>query len=349
MIIDSAAIKLHGKHQQQQQTKRTESLEFWANRPADPSAKPVADKLDLNAVASKAPAAQSRQMDLGKQLDALDSLTLQIIRRMVKAMTGHDFKLFSPEELRTEAEQVSYLEPQKPPATPSNTHGATGMGLVYERSVSYSETETTTFNAEGSITTKDGQSIAFSVSLNMSRSFYMESNTSIRLGDAAKKTDPLVINFDGNAAELSSTRFEFDIDANGSLDQIAILKPGSGLLALDKNQDGVINDGSELFGPRSGDGFAELAAYDDDGNHFIDEGDAIYQQLRIWQRLEDGSQKLVALGDKTIGITIYLGHVSTPFQLKAADNASLGEIASSGVYLTEDGSVGTVQQINFTA
>ncbi|MGZ4960295.1 MAG: hypothetical protein ACXV7J_13660 [Methylomonas sp.] len=348
MIIDSAAIKLHSQHQQQQQTKRTESLEFWANRPAEQSpAKPAADKLDLSAAAAKAPAVRSRQVDMGKQLNASDNLILQIIRRMVKAITGHDFKLFSPEELQADAEQIRYLEPQQPPAPPA-TQDTSGMGLVYQRSMSYAESETTTFSAEGSVTTKDGKKLDFSVSLNMSRSFYMESNTSIRLGEAAKKTDPLVINFDGNAAELSNTHFEFDIDANGSPEQMAILKPGSGLLALDKNRDGVINDGSELFGPGTGDGFSELAAYDDDGNQFIDEGDAIYQQLRIWQRFEDGSQKLLALGDKNIG-AIYLGHVSTPFQLKTADNASLGEVVSSGVYLKEDGSAGTLQQINFTA
>lgn len=347
MIIDSAAITLHSQHIQQLQIKHTEVLEFWANRLAEPPAKPVADRLDLSEAAGKTPAIQSRQMNLDKQLDAYDNLALQIVRRMVKAVTGHDFKLFSPEELRVMAEQVRFLDPQPPPAA-SITQDATGMGLVYERTMSFSESEATTFKAEGSITTRDGKSIAFSVLLGMSRSFHMESNLNIRAGDAAK-TDPLVINFDGNAAELGSTHFEFDIDANGSLDQIAVLEPGSGMLALDKNQDDVINDGSELFGPKTGDGFKELAAYDDDKNQFIDEADAIYHQLRIWQRFADGSQKLVALGDKSIGATIYLGHVSTPFQLKTADNTSLGEVASSGIYLTETGSVGSVQQINFTA
>jgi len=343
--VDSAAIKLQGQHQQQQQTKRSESLEFWRNRPAEPPAKAVvADKLDLSA-AAKTPAPQSRQMDLDKRLDSYQSLTLQIIRRMFKEMTGLDFKLFSPEALQAQADQVSYQEPQQPPAQ-ADTQNTTGTGLVYQQSMSYSESETTTFSAEGSITTKDGKNIDFSVSLSMSRTFYTESNLSIRAGDAAK-TDPLVINFDGNAAELSSTRFQFDIDANGSLDQIATLKSGSGMLALDKNQDGVINDGSELFGPKTGNGFKELAAYDDDKNQFIDEADAIYNKLRIWQRHEDGSQQLMALGDKNIG-AIYLGHTSTPFQLKTEDNASLGEVADSGVYLKEQGGAGSVQQINFT-
>ena len=203
------------------------------------------------------------------------------------------------------------------------------------------------FSATGSIETQDGKSIAFSVSLNMSREFRMETNLSFRAGDPEKKVDPLVINFDGNAAELSQTRFAFDIDANGTTEQIATLKPGSGFLALDNNQDGVINNGSELFGPNSGNGFAELAKYDSDSNGFIDEADPIYDRLRIWQRHEDGSQQLIALGDKNIG-AIYLGHATTPFQLRTADNRSLGEITDTGVYLTENGKTGTIQQINFS-
>lgn len=344
MIIDKATIKLHGQTRQQQQTQSAERLEMWVNRRTETPAKAASDIMDISDVA-KTPAAESRHLDLDKRLDAFQNLTYQIIKRVFKAITGRDFKLFSPEELKAQAEDVSYQEPLQAPLA-SEGPGSSGSGLVYQRSVSYSESQTMTFNAEGSITTKDGQNINFSVSLNMSRSFYAESNLEIRAGDAAK-IDPLVINFDGNAAELSSTHFQFDIDANGSLDQIALLKPGSGMLALDKNQDGTINDGSELFGPKSGNGFADLAAYDEDSNQFIDEGDTIYQQLRVWQRYEDGSEQLLALGDKKIG-AIFLGHITTPFQLKSSDNTSLGEVASSGVYLKEDGTAGSVQQINFT-
>jgi hypothetical protein len=48
-----------------------------------------------------------------------------------------------------------------------------------------------------------------------------------------------------------------------------------------KIKDGRVNDGRELFGPRTGDGFAELAAYDDDGNNWIDENDGIHDNLSI--------------------------------------------------------------------
>ncbi|MFQ8776527.1 MAG: hypothetical protein ACLR78_02345 [Roseburia sp.] len=74
--------------------------------------------------------------------------------------------------------------------------------------------------------------------------------------------DPLVINLDSNIANVSDQKFYFDIDADGSDDSISMLNSGSGYLALDRNGDGIINDGSELFGTQSGNGFADLAAYD---------------------------------------------------------------------------------------
>lgn len=163
-----------------------------------------------------------------------------------------------------------------------------------------------------------------------------------------KKIDPLVINFDGKGAQLSQTCFTFDLDNNGTAEQLASLRPGSGFLALDRNGDGSINNGSELFGPATNQGFAELARFDEDGNHFIDEADSVYHKLRIWSFNEDGSQQLVALGDKNIG-AIFLGHITSPLQIKDDSNNSLGEVASSGVYLTEEGKVGVIQQINLTA
>jgi len=342
MIIDNAAVKMQSDHHQQQRIRREETFEITRNRPelkVEPSNK---DHLKLSK-AGKAIGTQKNKVDLDRQPGAIHSLTMQIVRRMVKEITGQELNVFSPDELQGKVDEVTYQEPIQAPTRATDNSD----GLIYQRSMSYFESETMSFNAEGNIATKDGRNIAFSVSLFMSRSFYVESNLSVRTGNEAK-TDPLVINFEGNAAELTTTHFEFDIDANGSLDQIAMLKSGSGMLALDKNQDGVINDGSELFGPRTGNGFDELAAYDEDNNQFIDEADSIYKQLRIWLRHGDGSQQLMALGEKNVG-AIYLGHLTTPFQLKDEINASLGEVASSGIYLTEQGSVGTIQQINFTA
>jgi hypothetical protein len=165
-----------------------------------------------------------------KPLDDNDSIKLLIVRQMVKAITGQDFKLYSPDELSGGAENTAIeitttLPPAKQPPS-------AGFGLVYEHHAIYQESESASFSAVGSIQTQDGQSIDISVKLKMSREFRLETNLAITAGDPEKKVDPLVINFGGNAVELSQTRFEFDIDANGTTEQIIILKPGSGLLAL---------------------------------------------------------------------------------------------------------------------
>lgn len=352
MIIETAAVKMQAGHQQQQRTERKESLAIWNSR-AESNRNTrresvLADKLQLSdAAMASASKTRKSELDPEAELSLGDSLKMLIIQRLFKELTGQDLQLFSPQELQAGGDVITLEQPAAEPVAQSRPEANTGPGLLYQQTQTYFESESTTFNAEGIINTKDGRSISFAVSLSMERSFYLETSTRLQIGEVPK-VDPLVINFDGNAAELATTSFQFDIDANGSLDQIAVLKSNSGMLALDKNQDGQVNDGSELFGAKTGNGFRELALYDEDQNNFIDEADSIYAKLRIWQRHADGSQQLIGLGEKNIG-AIYLGHVTTPFQLKAeADNQSLGEIASSGIYLQESGGVGTVQQINFT-
>jgi len=335
MIINSHSIQLASQHQLKEHSNETESLRIWKTNQQN---RPPLESASTN---SYQPSTKTQSVDSSYELSAVESLKLQLVKIMVKQFTGHDFKLFLADELESDIEAIEFQQP-----VPSQQRQNEDFGLVYQHTSTYSEQETTSFSARGKITTEDGKEINFSISLNMNRSFYTESNFTLRAG-AAEKIDPLVINFEGKAAELSSTHFEFDIDANGSLDQISILKPSSGFLALDKNNDGTINDGAELFGPQSGNGFSDLAAYDDDANGFIDEGDSIYDSLRIWQRYEDGSQQLFALADKNIG-AIYLGHTSTPYQLKTNENESLGEVSHSGIYISENGETGTVQQIDFT-
>ncbi len=157
--------------------------------------------------------------------------------------------------------------------------------------------------------------------------------------------DPLVINLDGNIADLSDQTFLFDIDGDGKEDEINRLGAGSGFLALDKNGDGIINDGSELFGTKSGNGFADLAAYDTDHNGFIDEGDEIWDKLKIWVMDENGNQQLYSLAEKGIG-AICLQNASTNYTLADDQNEAKGMVRRTGVFLYENGNVGTVQHVD---
>ncbi|WP_210394646.1 hypothetical protein [Motiliproteus sediminis] len=204
------------------------------------------------------------------------------------------------------------------------------------------EEECTRFCAGGSVTTRDGETLDFSLSLEMSRSY--EAITETRVRETVVFTDPLMVNFDGHAAELSDDKYAFDLDADGTAEWINFAGSHSALLALDQNGDGQINDGSELFGALSGNGFADLAAYDDDGNGFIDEADPIFEQLLLWRK-EAGEDQLESLSERNIG-AIYLGATETPFTLKDNNNQTLGQVRQSGIYLTENGDVGTLQQVD---
>ncbi|QFR49534.1 hypothetical protein FJR48_07220 [Sulfurimonas lithotrophica] len=157
--------------------------------------------------------------------------------------------------------------------------------------------------------------------------------------------DPLVLNFDGELPSLDSQKFSFDIDCDGESDQISVLSEGCGFLALDKNNNNSIDDGTELFGTQNGNGFYDLARYDDDNNGWIDENDSILDSLRIWRKT-DTEDELIGLGEIGIG-AIYLGYNEESFDLKTSNNEILGRIKSNGLFLNENGSSGIVSQIDF--
>ncbi len=207
------------------------------------------------------------------------------------------------------------------------------------------EEESTAFTSQGIVKTADGREISFGISVEMSRS-YMEKHDYLKQEIGYVFTDPLVINMDVDTAGVSDQKFYFDLDVNGEEEQISFLGEGSGFLALDKNGDGKINDGNELFGTKSGDGFKDLEEYDKDKNGWIDENDEIFNKLKIWTKDENGNDKLIDL--KTAGVgALYLGKVSTEFSLNQAENNQTNAvIRSTGIYLKENGEAGTLQHID---
>ena len=205
------------------------------------------------------------------------------------------------------------------------------------------EREQLRFSASGSVQTADGKTIDLKLGFAMS---YQQLQLSERITRESALKDPLVINLEKQFADLQDTRFEFDIDSDGTKDSLANLSQGSYFLSLDKNNNQEIDNGSELFGAQSGNGFAELAQYDEDGNSFIDEGDSIYAKLSVW-RPEKG---LMAIADVGVG-AIYLHPVETQFQNigNNSEGESQGVLRSSSIYLKEDGTAGTVQQLDLRA
>ena len=225
--------------------------------------------------------------------------------------------------------------------------GGAGIGGYSTNMLTYSETEETGFHASGRACTEDGRTIEFNINILMSRSYMEYMNVSIpTMADAL--CDPLVVNIGSDTADVRDQTFKFDLDADGTEDEISMLGKGSGFLALDKNGDGKINDGSELFGTKSGDGFGDLREYDSDGNGWIDENDDVFSKLKVWCKDENGKDILMDLKEADIG-AIFLGEQQTEFSLGGADGYRDGVIRSTGVFLREStGAAGTVQHVDLS-
>ena len=225
--------------------------------------------------------------------------------------------------------------------------GGAGIGGYSMNMLTYSETEETGFHANGRACTEDGRTIDFNINILMSRSYMEYMNVSIpTMADAL--CDPLVVNIGSDTADVRDQTFKFDLDADGTEDEISMLGKGSGFLALDKNGDGKINDGSELFGTKSGDGFGDLREYDSDGNGWIDENDDVFSKLKVWCKDENGKDILMDLKEADIG-AIFLGEQQTEFSLGGADGYRDGVIRSTGVFLRESTvAAGTVQHVDLS-
>lgn len=206
------------------------------------------------------------------------------------------------------------------------------------------ESEETAFSTTGKVVTADGRTIDFNMDIYMSREVasYYEETLSVQ----NVFLDPLVINLDSDIASVSDQKFYFDLDADGEKESISRLNSGSGYLALDKNGNGIIDDGSELFGTRSGDGFLDLSEYDVDGNGWIDEADPIFEKLLIWTQNEDGEDELYHLKDKGVG-ALCLQRIPTEHSLNSPlSNTTNAVLRSTGLFLYENGEVGSMQQLD---
>jgi len=373
MIVTASNLQLTGSHASLEYQRRHESLNAWRDGPdgrRQIQLESTSESLRLDASSTRLTLSQEAlrpPMDLpqapppavdvaapASEVDAraedIGELKVILLRLLVEHLTGRKVEVIDAGQLAASAADA------EPPAelseaaarlgsTPSPTAGSdrAGWGAMYSLEEVHYESEASRFTAQGIVHTADGKEIRLALELNMSREFASQTRLSVRAGDALK--DPLVINFNGNAAQLAQTTFQFDLDADGTADAMRFVAPGSGFIALDRNGDGRINDGRELFGAQSGNGFADLARYDDDGNGWIDQKDAVFDRLRVWTRDGDGKERLQGLLQQGVG-ALYLGNAETPFALKDGANALQGAVRASGLYLREDGGAGTLQQID---
>lgn len=113
------------------------------------------------------------------------------------------------------------------------------------------------------------------------------------MGDAERRTSPIVIDLDGDGVEtqtLSRDRY-FDHDANGMRESTAWAGADDGFLVRDIDGNGRIDNGREMFGTntllQSGqlakNGYEALKELDSNQDGLVNASDAAFSQLRIWR------------------------------------------------------------------
>jgi Ca2+-binding RTX toxin-like protein len=169
---------------------------------------------------------------------------------------------------------------------------------------------------------------------------------------AVLRKDPLTLDLDGDGLEttgISATNpILFDHDADGVKTATGWVIADDGFLVWDRNNNGNIDNGRELFGDATlksngqlaKDGFDALADLDSNADGKIDASDANFSQLRVWRDLnQDGitqNGELFTLAD--VGIAA--------IQLAKTANSVIlpngNQIADLGSFVRLDGSAGTV-------
>jgi Ca2+-binding RTX toxin-like protein len=139
-------------------------------------------------------------------------------------------------------------------------------------------------------------------------------------GARAPRIDPIVLDLDGDGIETLSVQngVHFDLDNNGFLEKSGWVKSDDGLLVLDRDGNGKIDAGKELFGDQTvlkngsvaESGFQALAEFDDNKDGKIDSNDSKYSELKVWRDLNQDGQSsqrelfsLQELGIKSISLT----------------------------------------------
>jgi hypothetical protein len=158
-----------------------------------------------------------------------------------------------------------------------------------------------------------------------------------------EQTDPLAFDLNGNGIETSGIKsgIEFDINGDGKKEQTSFISGGDAFLAYDKNGNGLIDNGKELFGDQNGakNGYEELAKYDDNKDGRIDKNDAIYSDLKLVSVGEDNKLKTSYLSEHNIE-SINLNYTNQHQAINYYDS-----IEQSSGFTRSDGSKGKTADI----
>ncbi len=242
MKIEKSTLDLSSSSAETTVIKTTQQLEIQTGTAQQNG--PLRMELDLGAVKGTK-LKEVKMFEIPEE----DKSKIRMLNKMLEAMTGKKMRFYIPEKyMTTESEAVGISRGTRMQF--GDAARSMGWGIRYQSQETIVETAEMSFSAAGVVKTADGRTIDIDLQLNLSRSFSTTSLISFSAGNAA--IDPLVVNFDGPSASLTTQKYSFDLDQDGTDENISFVGSGSGFLVLDKNLNGLIDNGGEMFGPSSG-------------------------------------------------------------------------------------------------
>ncbi|WP_338473496.1 calcium-binding protein [Pseudomonas sp. MS646] len=187
-------------------------------------------------------------------------------------------------------------------------------------------------------------------------------------GTAEITRSPIILDLDGDGVETLglSAGIHFDHDGNQFSEASGWVAPDDGLLVLDRNGNGTIDAGSELFGNNSmgangnkaANGFLSLSALDENGDGVFDVRDSAFSQVRVW--VDDNSDGVSQSGELYSLESVGVAAINTGYEEPGAVDAN-GDVSASvidasgnqhrqvGTFLRTDGSIGIAEDVWFIA
>jgi hypothetical protein len=157
----------------------------------------------------------------------------------------------------------------------------------------------------------------------------------------------LIVDLKGDGVKLTAldgSKTQFDFGADGFAEQTGWVSPQDGLVVWDRNANGKIDNGTELLGSASEDGFAALARQDGNRDGRIDAADAVFANLRVWRDVNGNG--LTEAGELLTTEQASIRAIDLAKTASGADTAG-NRVDYTGTFTRSDRRTGTSAAISF--
>ncbi len=284
-----------------------------------------------------------------------ESADIRFIRLLLEKLRGVRFAPFNQEGFT-----LSGTSPSSTSSPGPETNAIARMNLSVESPIEESETSRTpeirtlrkTERTEHlshqltgglAITLENGEQFNLNIGTSLAQASRKQEFSQLLIN--GKSVDPLILRFNNSDIRLSHQTVDFDLNADGQTENFSYATVNSAFLALDKNDNGIIDDGGELFGAKNGDGFADLRQYDSNQDGLIDERDPVFAELKLSYVDAERNYQLERLDSRSV-TTIFLDAIDSSYTQQNGNGEAQGLVRKTGLFLDSNREAGLIQHLD---